>query len=127
MQFPDSAKNENIALLLKLFSRPEAQLACGCERSQEGDLRQSLYLLTSSEILGKLSSSRGQVAEYAKNKELTNEQLVNDIYLWALSRALRDEEQQIAVNHMEKSKDRKTAVENILWAIMNTKEFLYNH
>jgi len=126
VQLPDAAKNDNIELL-KLFGRPEAQSACECERSQDGDLRQSLYLLTSSDILGKLSSSKGRAAEYAKNKQYTNEQLVSDIYLRSLSRLPREQELQIAVAHLEKTTDRKTAVENILWAVMNTKEFLYNH
>ncbi len=126
VQLPDSSrsgKNE----LLKLFGKPESQSACECERSQEGDLRQSLYFVTSSNILSKLSSGQGRAQLLVTDKKKTDQQIVDEIYLRALSRHPHNNEKQIALKHLETAKNRKTATENILWAIINTKEFLYNH
>ncbi|QDU50647.1 DUF1549 and DUF1553 domain-containing protein [Gimesia panareensis] len=128
VQLPDSAKNFSNEFL-QLFGRPKAQSACECERSQDGDLRQSLYLLTSADILQKLSSSKSRPAQLAKEKEKTEAQQITELYLRAFSRPPRADELKLATEHLQKNpyKNKAKAYEDLLWAIFNTKEFLYNH
>lgn len=128
VQLPDSSKNFSNEFL-GLFGRPRAQSACECERSQDGDLRQSLYLLTSKDILQKLGASTSRPALLSKDKEHTAEQQIHELYLRAFSRPPRAEELKIATDHLKnhKYKTKSKAYEDLLWAIFNTKEFLYNH
>ncbi len=124
VQLPDTTGQHE---MLELFGQPKAQTPCECERSQAGDLRQSLYMLTSPTILTKLSSSTGRAANLAKDQNRSLDELVDEIYLRAFCREPRPQERAIAVAHLREHGDRKKALENLLWSIVKTKEFLYNH
>ena len=124
VQLPD-ASNRNE--MLELFGRPKGQTACECERTQAGDLRQSLFMLTSSTIQNKLLASTGRAAALAKEKERSLEERVEEIYLRAYSRPPRPEELTIAVSYLKRHKATSRAFADLLWSIAKTKEFLYNH
>ena len=84
-------------------------------------------MLTSPTILTKLSSSTGRAANLAKDQNRSLDELVDEIYLRAFCREPRPQERAIAVAHLREHGDRKKALENLLWSIVKTKEFLYNH
>ena len=65
VQLPDNGFN---SYFLTVFGRPEASSACECERSSEANLAQSLHLLNSSEIQGKLTAASGSAARLAGDK-----------------------------------------------------------
>jgi hypothetical protein len=90
-------------------------------------LAQSLHLLNSSEIQGKLTAGDGRAAELGKDKDRGHQAKIRDLYLLAFSREPTTEETEIALAHIEKTKDDKRAFEDIVWALLNTKEFLFNH
>ncbi len=124
VQLPDSGFN---SYFLTVFGKPENASACECERSSEANLAQSLHLLNSSEVQGKLSAAAGRAASLASDKDRTREQKVREIYLRVYSREPLADELAIAVGHLSKASDEKLAYEDILWALVNTKEFLFNH
>ncbi|HTM52778.1 MAG TPA: DUF1549 domain-containing protein [Pirellulales bacterium] len=124
VQLPDSSFN---SYFLTVFGRPDSTSACECERSSEANLAQSLHLLNSSEVQGKLSDANGRAALLAADKAQSREQKIRDIYLRAYSREPQGDEVAVAVAHLSKAKDEKLAFEDILWALVNTKEFLFNH
>ena len=125
VQLPD---NNFSSYFLTVFGRPEASSACECERSGEANLAQSLHLLNSSEIQGKLTSGSGNAARFASDKAREHQQKIRDLYLLTFSREPIAEELGIALAHIEKHKDNpKIAYEDIVWALINTKEFLFNH
>jgi hypothetical protein len=124
VQLPDSSFN---SYFLTVFGRPDSTSACECERSSEANLAQSLHLLNSSEVQGKLSDANGRAALLAADKAQSREQKIRDIYLRAYSREPQPDEVAVAVAHLTKAKDEKLAFEDILWALVNTKEFLFNH
>jgi hypothetical protein len=85
-------------------------------------------LLNSGEIQGKLTNGAGKAATLAADKARTHEQKVRELYLLAFSREPRPEEFAVAVGHINKNaEDPKRAYEDIVWALINTKEFLFNH
>ena len=84
-------------------------------------------MLNSSEVQGKLSAGDGRAAQLAADKDASREQKVREIYLRVYSREPLADEMAIAVEHLAKAKDEKLAYEDILWALVNTKEFLFNH
>jgi len=54
---------------------------------------------------------------------------ITELYYRAFSRDPRPEELKVAVGHIEKAapKDKQAAYEDVVWALINTKEFLFNH
>ena len=110
-----------------MFGRPELSSACECERSSEANLAQSLHLLNSSEVQGKLSAASGRAAQLAADKAHSREEKIREIYLRVYARVPQADETAVAVEHLTKAKDEKQAYEDILWALINTKEFLFNH
>ncbi len=124
VQLPDNGFN---TYFLTVFGRPESSSACECERSSEANLAQSLHLLNSSEVQGKLSANGGRAALLAADKNHSREEKVREIYLRVYAREPQADETAVAVGHLSKAKDEKQAFEDILWALINTKEFLFNH
>jgi uncharacterized protein DUF1549/uncharacterized protein DUF1553 len=125
IQLPDSGFN---SYFLTVFGRPEASSACECERSSEANLAQSLHLLNSGEIQAKLTSATGSAARLAGDKGRPHEIRIRELYLLAFARVPTPEEMTIALAHIQKNEqDPKRAYEDIVWALVNTKEFLFNH
>lgn len=124
VQLPDSGATN---YFLTVFGRPEAASACECERSQEANLAQSLHLLNSREVQDKLSSNAGRVAALARDKALTDEDRVRELYLWAYARQPDAEEMALVLAHLGKSEDKARALEDVVWALINTREFQFNH
>jgi hypothetical protein len=125
VQLPDNGFN---SYFLTVFGRPESSSACECERSSEANLAQSLHLLNSGEIQGKLTSGTGHAARLANDKERPHEIKIRELYLLAFTRVPTSDEMTIAVAHINKHPDApQRAYEDIVWALINTKEFLFNH
>jgi hypothetical protein len=112
---------------LTVFGRPESSSACECERSGEANLAQSLHLLNSNEIQGKLTNGSGLAAKLSQEKDMENGAKIRQLYMLAFSREPSAEEIAVATAHIEKSENPKLAFEDIVWALINTKEFLFNH
>jgi hypothetical protein len=124
MQLPDPGEG---TYFLKVFGQPQGDTACECERSQEANLAQSLHLLNSSEVQDKISSSAGRAALLAADKRPA-EAKIRELYRWVYAREPNTDELQIATAHLSKHrKDIRPAYEDIVWALINTKEFLFNH
>jgi hypothetical protein len=127
LQIPDPSIAQNV-YFLKVFGQPQGDTACECERSQEANLAQSLHLLNSNEVQNKVSAGNARPAVWAGDKERDNEVKLRELYRWVYAREPDAEELKIALAHLEKHKDNsKIAFEDITWALINTKEFLFNH
>lgn len=113
---------------LSVFGQPLADTACECERSQQANLAQSLHLINSEEIQHILSSDKGRTAEMAGAMSVTHDQRIRELYRWAYSREPSNAELNIALDYVEqRSSDSRGAYEDLVWALVNSKEFLFNH
>jgi len=113
---------------LKVFGQPQGDTACECERSQEANLAQSLHLLNSSEVQTKISNASGRAQLLTNDKERPHDKRIQELYRWAYAREPNADELQIALGHIQKhDANVKVAYEDIIWALINTKEFLFNH
>lgn len=122
VQLPDNAFD---SYFLSVFGRPDSASACECERSSDVNLAQCLHLLNSSEVQGKVAGSRA--SSLAGGQE-SHEERIKQLYLVAFAREPDSEETQVAAAYIEKHKDNiKGAYEDLLWVIINTKEFMFNH
>jgi hypothetical protein len=113
---------------LKVFGQPQADTACECERSQSANLAQSLHLLNSKEVQDKITGASSRAAMLAKDTKRSDEEKVKELYRWVYSRAPKDEEMKFALSYIARHKEKpQIAYEDIIWALINTKEFLFNH
>jgi len=125
LQLPDVSVSP---YFLKVFGQPQGNSACECERSQSANLAQSLHLLNSQEVQAKISSPQGRARQLASETGRSHAERIEDLYLMAYSRRPEPEELQAALAHLERHKDQpQAAYEDFIWALVNTKEFLFNH
>jgi Protein of unknown function (DUF1553)/Protein of unknown function (DUF1549) len=111
---------------LDVFGRPQRISACECERVSEANLAQALHLLNSDEIQQKLSRQGGRAEAVTKDPRPDAEK-IDELFLWALGRKPTPEQRDLALGQVTKNTaNKKIAYENILWALLNTKEFVFN-
>lgn len=134
---PDNSYNRNVPFL-RVFGRPEGESVCECERVQSSSLAQSLHLINAADIKAKLASPTGRTERLAKSDQPA-EVKVRELYLAAFAREPRPEELKTALAYLSeprlnaegKSIDAGTAtrenLQDLIWALINTKEFLFNH
>jgi len=109
---------------LDVFGRPQRISACECERVSEANLAQALHLLNSQEIQAKLARAGGRAEQLAKDPRSDAEK-VEELFLWTLARRPNEKQMAMAMANIERNaKDKRLAYENILWALINTKEFI---
>jgi hypothetical protein len=111
---------------LDVFGRPQRISACECERVSEANLAQALHLLNSDEVQGKLSWGTGRAALLARDPRSEADK-VDELFLWALGRKPTAVQRDLALTQVAKhAQNKKVAYENLLWALLNTKEFVFN-
>jgi hypothetical protein len=112
----------------QIFGRPmrapEGQ--CDCERDTKPTIVQTLYLTNHPAVQQKIASPKGRVAQILKEVAGEGER-IDELYLWTLSRMPTDEERQTCVNYVKESSSPQRGLEDVLWSLLNTKEFLLNH
>jgi hypothetical protein len=125
VQIPDHGGVQSY--FLTVFGKPGGASACECERSVDASLAQSLHLLNSPDIHGKMSS--GVAKELSGDMKRTDADKVQELYLRAFGRPASEHEMKYATSHIAKfeAKERPAAYEDVVWALINTKEFLFNH
>ncbi|HUG71705.1 MAG TPA: DUF1549 domain-containing protein [Pirellulaceae bacterium] len=123
MQLPDEDYSNEF---LRLFGRPPRESACECERTAEPSLSQSLFVMNNSFIIDKATSNKGYAAALAADPRDDRTKL-RELFLTAFSREPAPRELEDAISYIVSEKDKKKAYGNLLWALMNTKEFMYIH
>jgi len=131
MQLPDARVN---SYFLTIFGKPPRFATCECERTSEPSVTQALHVINGETINQKLRAPGGLVDSFLK-LGATDEAIINHLYLAALSRRPEKEEVNRLLAVMNESKDaaknagdvRRQAVEDLAWAVLTSKEFLFNH
>jgi hypothetical protein len=116
----------NLAYVLRIFGRPPRTTACDCERAAEPALPQTLFRMTDTALLAKFTAADGRAVKLAKTK-LTSAEVVDELFLAALARYPKADEKEDAVKHLDEAKNRQEAIIDVLWALVNTREFILNH
>jgi len=123
IELPD----ENVAAsFLDVFGRPARTSACECERVDAPSLSQALTLINSPEIHRKLTAQSGYVARLVAS-ERPLEQEVKEIFWRVLGRSPQATELETALAFLEPEEGRDEAYRSLLWSLLATNEFMFNH
>ena len=134
---PDNSFNAT-SYFLTVFGRPESSSACECERTQDASLAQALHLINAKDIQSRLVDDKGAAAQLGAHPK-GDESAVQELYLAALARKPLQEETDLALRHITRArapvdgqpldipKLKRQSYEDLIWTLLNTKEFLFNH
>lgn len=115
---------------LEVFGRPTRQSVCSCERGVEPSMAQALHLMNAVATSEKIQHRDGRAAALAR-ANLPPRQVVDELYLATLSRFPSDAERRAMLSAFAPEPTteaaRRAAAEDVLWTLMNTKEFVFNH
>lgn len=111
---------------LDTFDRPRRVTGCECERSSGATLAQVLLLANSDEIENKIASGEGRVARLVSDQRPVGD-AVEELYLAAYARRPSDAERRTATTYVQSQQDQRQALEDLLWTLLNSKEFAFNH
>lgn len=111
----------------RIFGRPVRASVCSCERGNEPSIAQALHLMNSPEIMEKMRSRAGRVRRLAESNQ-GPPKIVDELYLATLARFPGDKEKALMLEEFAQAgANRRAAIEDVLWILLNSKEFLYNH
>jgi len=108
------------------FDRPQRVTVCECERSPGATLAQVLLMGNSDDIENKLADGNGRIA-LAFGAQTEENALVEDLYLAAFSRMPNETERTTCVGYLASAQDKRKAAEDLLWTLLNSREFAFNH
>lgn len=117
------------SLFLDSFGRPDPNQDPPCERVADTSVVQALHLMNAPGLHEKVTSDRGRAARLAAS-DLTPAAIAEELYLSTYSR-LPNEEEVAAVGEIltgaTDAKARREAIEDLLWALVNTPEFVFEN
>jgi hypothetical protein len=113
---------------LKVFGRPDRVTTCECERTGLPTVAQTLHMANGDTINQKLQSPDGRVAAIIE-QNIPDDQVVEDLYLSALSRYPTDAEKKSVLAEIgaHKGPDRREVIEDLFWGMLTSTQFLFNH
>ena len=126
IQLYDSAVQ---SYFLQTFGRNQRRITCECERSDEPSMVQVLHINNGSTINGKLQTAGNRLDQWMEQFDGDDNGLLNEIFLTTLARYPTSTER-AAMGQLladAPSAARREHVEDIVWAIVSSREFLFNH
>jgi len=122
IQLPD-ARFESY--FLQSFGKPRREIACECERVSLPNMAQALHLMNGDFIGGRIEDSKGRAGRLISEKTADGP-LVEELYLAALGRRPEASEAARAGEYLAAAPSRKEGVEDLLWALLNSSEFVFH-
>jgi hypothetical protein len=122
VQIPDP---HSYSAFLKLFGSSERVTACACERTGDVTLPQLLNLQNGERMLAKLRDEQGTLGKLLRNKS-SDAEVIESLFLSTLSRLPRQSELD-ALQAALKNEPREEVLRDLFWALLNSKDFAFNH
>jgi hypothetical protein len=111
---------------LDTFDRPRRVTGCECERSSGATLAQVLALANSDDVENKIGDGQGVVARLLKDQK-SHEEIVDELYLGSLSRFPTADEKAKNKYFVDAVENKTEAYQDLLWTLLNSREFMFNH
>jgi hypothetical protein len=110
---------------LTTFGRSQRASVCACETKSEPNLSQALHLINGTTVHGKIA--QGRVIARLFEQQKSPEFILEHLYVRCLSRKPNDDERSLLLEQITSAEDQSKAMEDVFWAVLNSKEFLFNH
>ena len=117
--------NRMPSYFFRIFGRPVRYSVCECERGTEPSIAQALHLMNSPEIAAKVRARTGAARRLA-GTDMAPTAIIDELFLAALGRPPTEKERTPLLELFQEKDGRRNAVEDVIWVLLNTKEFLYN-
>jgi hypothetical protein len=125
IQLFDSSVESNF---LKTFGRNQRRITCECERSDEPSIIQALHLSNGETLNNKLAEKGGVIDQWIEKFAQDDAGIIRQAYLRTLGRGPTPGEQQAILEELGRNgEDRHATLEDLLWSLMTSREFLFNH
>ncbi|GIW93464.1 MAG: surface protein [Pirellulaceae bacterium] len=111
---------------LTTFAKPRRASVCECERSPDPNLAQALHTLNGDTLARKIADDKGRLAQLLQ-AGMPPEEIIQTFYLAALCRYPRAEELEACREYLAAAGSAREGLEDIVWALLNSKEFLCVH
>jgi hypothetical protein len=119
-------QQQQLAYTFRIFGRPPRTTACDCERSMEPALPQKLFMMSDPLLLGKFGEQGGRLQTLIRSNK-TDEECLEELFLATLSRMPNTRDRQSFAEHRKLVGNRREALTDTMWALINTREFILNH
>lgn len=111
---------------LDTFGRPNRTTPCECDRTAAPSMSQALELFNGEALQGKLKNADGAVARLCK-QEKSDPAAIEELFLRAFARRPAERERMAALKALSGAPSREEGMQDLLWALINSKEFMFNH
>ena len=122
IQLPDS---EVKSYLMDTFGRPPRQVLCECERTTKPNIAQAMHLLNGDFLNKKIADKTGRVEKLMTDK-VPVPKAVEELYLATWSRRPTPDEQKKAEGWVNSAPNTREGLQDLLWVLVNSREFLFN-
>jgi hypothetical protein len=119
------ADGNTSSYFLTTFGRAKRETVCSCEVVTEPNLSQALHLLNGDSVHDKIK--QGQLVKRLLEQQNSNEDIVNELYLRCLARKPTAQELEAINGEIAATDDKQQALEDLFWALLNSREFVFNH
>ena len=109
---------------LNTFAKPRRVSVCECERTPDENLAQALHTLNGDILSTKIADAGGRIAKLLEQEKAAGE-MIEEIYLATDCRIPSEQELQACLKIVEESPSPKEGYEDLMWALINSKDFLY--
>lgn len=123
IQLPDPQVR---SYLLDTFGRPARQVVCECERTTKPNIAQAMHLMNGDFLNKKIADPNGRVEALIKSKTTTDD-AIQSLYLVTISRLPTQDELAKAQSWVASAATPRDGLQDLLWVLLNSREFLFNH
>jgi hypothetical protein len=125
IQLPDSNVE---SYFLKSFGRADREKTCECERSTNPSVTQVLHI-ANGDTLNQRLKAKNNLVDKLLEEHASDEKIIEEGYLTALARFPTDSERSRLKKHLAAAQpsEKRATVEDLLWALLSSKEFIFNH
>lgn len=122
-QLPDPSVR---SYFLNTFGRPQRITACACERDNEVNMPQLMHLIGGSTLSDKIHARGGRLQKLLL-AETPAQRVIEELYVATLSRQPSEREQAVVKRFLAQGDKREEVFADVFWALLNSKDFVFNH